>query len=295
MDKIFWNKASAKHLGWSPRLFGLLEFDEKLIEAIKKFQKQHDIKVDGLCGETTFRRAYTDYIARQELICDKLRAIESDKSIYCNGKRVKISWDKVVTLDSDNSMVLKDGFYGSATSSPKRDSGKLIVHHDATLSSAHCYKILDKRDLSAHFSIDNDGTIYQFLDTNLVAQHAGKKVNSSSIGVEISNACYTKYQGWYKRHGFLPRPEISEIINGKTCGPYTGLYPVQIEAFKALAKTLCNHYSIPLTCPQEKKYCPEACKKEYRGVLQHYHIDRRKQKWDCFGLDLEKILKEIGE
>ena len=61
-----------------------------------------------------------------------------------------------------------------------------------------------------HFLIDNDGTIYQMLDTQHIAWHAGipryEGGNKRGIGVEISNAYYPKYQEWYIKHGFGERP-----------------------------------------------------------------------------------------
>ena len=68
MDKSFYNLASSEKLGWKPDWFGrgLSEFDEDLEEAIAKFQKEHKLKADGLCGPSTFRRIITDRESRLE-------------------------------------------------------------------------------------------------------------------------------------------------------------------------------------------------------------------------------------
>ena len=72
---------------------------------------------------------------------------------------------------------------------------KLFVNHwDVCLNSKSCFKVLQNRGLSVHFLIDNDGTIYQTMDMQHIAFHAGNH-NDVSIGVEISNAYYPKYQG----------------------------------------------------------------------------------------------------
>ena len=34
--------------------------------------------------------------------------------------------------------------------------------------------------------------------------------NDRSVGVEISNAYYTKYQSWYEKRDFGPRPIITD-------------------------------------------------------------------------------------
>ena len=41
MNKDFYNKSSATQLGWDPTWFGEKHYDDKLVRAIKKFQKQY--------------------------------------------------------------------------------------------------------------------------------------------------------------------------------------------------------------------------------------------------------------
>ena len=67
IDKNFYNQASAAKLGWDPSWFGVKYFDESLTRAIKKWQKDHRLTADGLCGPGTFRRIWT---ARQVDIDD---------------------------------------------------------------------------------------------------------------------------------------------------------------------------------------------------------------------------------
>ena len=66
MDKIFYNEGSAAKLGWTPDWFGCDDFDEDLINAIIKFQKEHNLTADGLMGPTTYRRVYNDRVANLE-------------------------------------------------------------------------------------------------------------------------------------------------------------------------------------------------------------------------------------
>src|SRR6185295_14591240 len=71
-------------------------------------------------------------------------------------------------------------------------------------TSRQCFKVLhDNRDLSVHFMLDLDGTIYQTLDLKERAWHATTS-NSRSIGIEIANiGAYppgneTALERWYR-------------------------------------------------------------------------------------------------
>ena len=73
---------------------------------------------------------------------------------------------------------------------------------------------------------------------------------------------------------------------------------MQIEAYKVLIKTLCNHYDIPVQTPMmnnDKTYDGvflEAKKGRYNGIVCHYHVSRNEI--DCAGLDLKSIVDQLG-
>ena len=117
------------------------------------------------------------------------------------------------------------------------------------MSSTQCQKVLDKRGISVHFLIDNDGTIYQTLDLQHAAYHAGN-VNRKSVGVEIANAYYPKYQSTYVRKGFGERPLVEDAwVHGDKLDPFLGFYPVQIEALKELWVAVPNATGVPYRTP----------------------------------------------
>tara|TARA_Y100000592_G_scaffold98202_1_gene170716 strand:- start:3242 stop:3697 length:456 start_codon:yes stop_codon:yes gene_type:complete len=150
-----------------------------------------------------------------------------------------------------------------------------------------------------HFLIDNDGTIYQTLDMQHGAWHAGsERVNRASVGVEISNAYYPKYQDWYKRNGFGERPIVSGArVHGEELDEFTGFYPKQIEALKALWKAIHTSAGVELECPTNqfgttsKGYEQEVKYGKFSGFVSHYHVS--KNKIDCAGLDIKNLLDEI--
>ena len=129
--------------------------------------------------------------------------------------------------DEHGGLKAKEGTYYDWSKRPARAPMQFVNHWDATLSSEACARIINKRGLSMHFLIDNDGTIYQMLDIQHVAWQAGAKSwNNAGIGVEISNAFYLKYQNWYKKKGFGERPVVVSELNGRPIGPHLDFYPV---------------------------------------------------------------------
>ena len=94
MDKHFYNEASAKKLGWEPSWFGEKYFDDKLVRAIKKWQRDRGITADGLCGPMTFRRLWTDRQA--EIDEHKPKDCHYSNYVVYNGNFHPIEWDKFV-------------------------------------------------------------------------------------------------------------------------------------------------------------------------------------------------------
>ena len=295
MSKVIeYNKWMSEKLGWKPEWFDCAEFNEELIEKIKEFQREAGIESDGYCGAGTFRRLLS------------WRAEEIEKSdgdhlysdhIICHGDPVPIGWDKVVLWSDEKGLKAKEGCYKRVDG--KRDINLFVNHWDVCLSSAMCQRVLDQRGISVHFLIDNDGTIYQTLDTTHIAWHAGN-ANSFSVGVEITNGFYLKHQNKYVRNGFGERPVVKDaIVNGNKLEDHTGFYPVQIDALKALTEAIHKGLNIPLETPKNitgTEYTDTMTKsriKGYRGFVHHYHLTKRKT--DCGGLDLTKIIKAVKD
>ena len=281
LHKILYNKNSARKHGWTPGWFGAVKFDSYLIERIADFQKIHELKPDGLVGPLTFRRVFTNREAFPI----------SDKRILCNGTMIPIEWDKVKIS------LLKDGTYKKVSS--RRKPSMAVTHWDVCLSAQSCKRVLEKRGISTHFVIDNDGTIVQLVDCNDIAWHAGiRKVNNVSIGIDFSNAYYTKYQSTYIKNGHGERPVLRDTeVHGQTLKPHLGYYPAQILAYKALLQFLNKTYGIELKCPLNTRgnllttVHEGSSKGLFSGVVCHYHLTKRKI--DTAGLELKRIIEEI--
>ncbi len=296
MDKNFYNEASASKLGWKPDWFGAKYFDEDLVENIKEWQRKNKLTADGLCGPSTHRRIYNERIANLEEH-KPFKQVKKDESfIVMQGNFHKIEWPNVILWNESGGLKLSGGY---TPYFQRRDINNFVNHWDVCLSAETCVRVLNKRGISVHFCIDNDGTIYQLTDMNNACWHAGsKKWNHNSVGVEISNAYYTKYQSWYKRNGYGERPLVTGAsVHGSNMDDFLDFYPVQIEALKALWNAVHKSLDIPLKCPLDKngetlgKVSTSAAAGRFKGFISHYHLTRRKI--DCAGLDINKLLKEI--
>jgi hypothetical protein len=218
-----------------------------------------------------------------------------------NGNFIAIDWDKVVLWSENGGLKAGPGTHYDYSGRPERAIRYFVNHWDVCLSSGACQKVLDNRGISVHFLINNDGTIYQTIDMQHGCWHAGsERANRASVGVEISNAYYPKYQDWYVRNGYGERPLIeSTRCQGEELDPFMGFYPVQIRALKQLWKAIHQGLGVPYNAPLNQfgntasKYVQDVKYGDFRGFVSHYHVS--KNKIDCAGLDIKTLLEEAEE
>lgn len=189
---------------------------------------------------------------------------------------------------------------------------QFVLHFDACGTSRQCFKVLhDVRDLSVHFLLDLDGTLYQTLDLKERAWHATTS-NTRSVGIEIAhigayapgNARLTE---WYRKGpdgrirvvlperfgdgglltpNFVARPARPEPIKGVIQGIELAQYdytPEQYQALIRLTATLCRVFP-RLKCdyPRDSdahlipQKLPDDTLRDYAGVLAHFHIQTNK-------------------
>jgi hypothetical protein len=131
------------------------------------------------------------------------------------------------------------------------------------------------------------------------AWHAGsERANRASVGVEIANAYYPKYQDWYIKNGFGERPLVEDAwVHHNKLKPFLGFYPEQIKALKALWKAIHYSANIPYLTPLNQfgntstTYVQDVPYGKFEGFVSHYHVSKRKI--DCAGLDIKALLDEI--
>ncbi len=190
---------------------------------------------------------------------------------------------------------------------------QFVIHFDVAGVSRQCFNTLqDHRDLSVHFMLDLDGTIYQTLDLKERAWQA-TKANTRSVGIEIANmGAYrvgekNPFDEWYAKEpngqtritiperlgdagirtkGFIGHPARPEPVTGNTQGKELIQYdftPQQYQALIKLTASLCK--VLPkINCDYPKdahgKLITEKLLDDdydkYQGVLGHFHVQTDK-------------------
>jgi len=190
---------------------------------------------------------------------------------------------------------------------------QFVLHFDVCGTSRQCFKVLqDERDLSVHFLLDLDGTIYQTLDLKERAWHATTS-NSRSVGVEIANiGAYgpnekNPFGQWYAKEPngrtrliippdlgdggirtkrFVGHPARPGPIRGAIQGRELVQYDFTPEQYRALIKltaTLCRVLpNIKCDYPKDAagnvipNKLPDSQLAQFQGVVGHFHIQSDK-------------------
>lgn len=190
---------------------------------------------------------------------------------------------------------------------------QFVMHFDVCGTSRTCFLVLqDDRDLSVHFMLDLDGTIYQTLDLKERAWHATVS-NDRSIGVEIANiGAYpangkNPFDQWYRTNAagetiitiperfgdggirtknFVGHPARNQPVHGVIQGEDLVQYDFTPEQYAALTKltaALCKifpklkcRYPVAANGQLITHKLPDDELKEYGGMLGHYHIQKNK-------------------
>jgi len=208
---------------------------------------------------------------------------------------------------------------------------QFVIHFDVCGVSRQCFNVLhDHRNLSVHFMLDLDGTIYQTLDVKERAWQA-TIANSRSVGIEIANmGGYRREEDsplpkWYAKDAdgrtritiperlgdggirtpnFVGRPARNEPVEGEIQGRTLTQYDYTPEQYRALAHltaALCKVLpKINCDYPRDEKgnlvrrKLEDDVLEKYQGVLGHYHIQTNKTDPGP-ALDWDKLIGEARE
>jgi N-acetyl-anhydromuramyl-L-alanine amidase AmpD len=175
----------------------------------------------------------------------------------------------------------------------------VVIHTDLTQDAKRCFSALVGRNLSTHFMVDYDGTIYQGLDPGYEAFHGGS-VNSVSIGIDMNNLMRnlrsepqapmhadSTMEGWgavEKRKYNRPRAKAPMRINGGLVDAY-GYTDPQYQALIQLLTRLSESdlfKRIQRTFPFDAKgdIIPNVVEggESFEGIVGHWHVSATR--WD---------------
>ncbi|MCK6449003.1 MAG: N-acetylmuramoyl-L-alanine amidase [Planctomycetes bacterium] len=186
---------------------------------------------------------------------------------------------------------------------------QFVLHYDVAGTSRRCFEILhDKRNLSVHFLLDLDGTLYQTLDLQETAWHA-RQANPRSIGVEIANlGAYPPGDRTLDRAyvvdangprvalderatlataDFVARPIRPERVRGLANGHELEMHDLTSEQYATLVRLVA---ALPTIFPKLSLDAPRDTAgrvrddalsdeefAEWRGLIGHLHVTRDKQ------------------
>ncbi len=187
---------------------------------------------------------------------------------------------------------------------------QFVLHYDVCGTSRRCFEILhDKRNLSVHFLLDLDGTLYQTLDLAETAWHA-RQANPRSIGIEITNlGAYPPGESdeldrayVEDEHGvrvaldanarlltpdFVARPIRPERVRGLANGTELEMHDLTSEQYATLARLAAGLAAIfpkiELDAPRDVAghVRDDALSDEefaaWHGLIGHLHITDQKQ------------------
>lgn len=232
---------------------------------VREFQVEHGgLTVDGVLGPKTLAAIRGDTWTHP--IVDH---------IIIDGKKELVPFP-VVTWEEPSGMsfIHQDGWRRRKDPTGKRIN-LLVIHWDACKSSHQCFHVLMTRNLSVHFMIDGDGTVYQALDlARARAWHAGA-ANDRSIGVEVQNPVLPALN-----HTQDPtRVLIKENrVHGSGMWGYLDFYDIQKNRVAQVAEKMCDLFKIPRVLPMRggsvSRYLAPP---RYRGVCGHFHLSKKKR------------------
>ena len=217
-----------------------------------------------------------------ELLQESFPEVRVHKRVYIHhGKQLVASSEgkisRVITWKDRRGLNLhEDGGYHK---SGNRKIKNVIVHWGG-ISPENCRKVLANKDLSSHFGVEEE-RIYQWLDTRLVAYHAGKS-NRDSIGIDITQQPTVKwFKHFHDKRGFDVRKV--ENTTGRGDKEVITLHTVTAQAVRELLLDLTELYEIPLEVPRndDGSYFHGTLDnygRDFCGILGHHHV--RPTKWD---------------
>ncbi len=173
----------------------------------------------------------------------------------------------------------------------------LVFHHIEANSVEQALELLKTNQVSSHFLIDEAGLIYELVDENDVAYHAGvsfwrgnESLNRNSIGIEFLNAApfSKKFESQQLEAGVA----LSQYLMGKYAIPSTNV----------VGHSDIAYYPIPYPFPQrgeDEGFGASDAEENKKGVIKAHLLDRKQDPshlfdWKLFAMHGIGVFPEIS-
>ena len=148
----------------------------------------------------------------------------------------------ILYYSDDNPVTFKKAAIKNYSAQVNKKETVILHYTGSILTSSSIAEFMNPTyRISAHFLIERNGNIIQFVSTDYIAYHAGNwNVNVKSIGIELDNVGYSRF-GFY-----VPECDtISLTAKGqKTVRAWERFRPDQINSLIELLKAIKHVYPI---------------------------------------------------
>jgi N-acetylmuramoyl-L-alanine amidase len=149
----------------------------------------------------------------------------------------------------------------------------LVLHHIEAKSVDQALELLKKDQVSAHFLIDESGKIFELVDENDVAYHAGvsfwrgnESLNRNSIGIEFLNSA-----------PFTKKFENLQMQSAIALCQYL-MDKYAIPVINVVGHSDVAYYPVPYPVPQrgeDEGFGPSSGEENKKAVVKAHHLDRK--------------------
>lgn len=247
---------------------------DSFIAEVAAYQEDEGLVVDGILGPKT-----AAHLREEEYVAP----VGSDYVIV-QGARIPIDGVKVVSFNEPDGLEYAAHHEGAWTRT--RPASMFVLHAKGAEGNAQMtWSYLKSKALGVHFTIERDGTIWQFADPGTLATAHIGKLNNQSVGVEMCNQMWPSRPNPYGRpireEMYIHRDSASSHFGEPRKRVVQGFLPAQLASGVRLVRAVCAALGIPEWVPTRLgepwaglmpglKSCAGTAWKKTHGVMHPY-------------------------